>query len=89
MAEPKPPTHLVVDNRAFADMTIYVYRGSQRIRLGTATGNTSTTLLIPANLIFGVTPLRFQADPIAGKRSPISEEVSVSPGEDVVLIIPP
>ena len=89
MAEPVPPTRLRVENQAFLDMTIYVYRSSQRIRLGTATGNSVTRLTIPANLIFGATPLRFQADPIGGSRAPISSEITVAPGDEVVLTIPP
>ena len=88
-AEPVPPTRLRVENQAFLDMTIYVYRSSQRIRLGTATGNSVTRLTIPANLIFGATPLRFQADPIGGSRAPISSEITVAPGDEVVLTIPP
>ena len=88
-AEPVPPTRLRVENQAFLDMTIYVYRSSQRIRLGSATGNSVTRLTIPANLIFGATALRFQADPIGGSRAPISSEVTVSPGDEVVLTIPP
>jgi hypothetical protein len=89
LAEPVPPTRLRVENQAFLDMTIYVYRSSQRIRLGTATGNTVTRLTIPANIIFGATPLRFMADPIGGNRSPISSEITVSPGDEIVLTIPP
>src|SRR4051812_12993308 len=88
-AEPVPPTRLRVENQAFLDMTIYVYRSSQRIRLGSATGNSVTRLTIPANLIFGATALRFQADPIGGSRAPISSEITVSPGDEVVLTIPP
>ena len=40
-AEPVPPTILKVENQAFLDMTIYVYRSSQRIRLGIANGNST------------------------------------------------
>lgn len=88
-AEPVPPTRLRVENQAFLDMTIYVYRSSQRVRLGTATGNSVTRMTIPANLIFGATPLRFQADPIGGNRAPITSEITVAPGDEVVLTIPP
>jgi hypothetical protein len=89
VAEPVPPTYLRVENQAYLDMTIYVYRSSQRIRLGSATGNSVTRLRIPDNLIFGATPLRFQADPIGGSRSPISSEITVTAGDEVVLTIPP
>jgi hypothetical protein len=81
---------LRVENRAFADMTIYVVESSgQRSRLGTATGNTTTTLRIPARMLGGARVLRFQADPIGGTQAPVSQEVTVVPGEVVVLTIPP
>jgi hypothetical protein len=83
------PTYIRVENRAFLDMNIYVYRSSQRIRLGQATGNSTTRFRIPNNLLFGATGLRFQADPIGGNRTPISQEISVSPGDEVNLVIPP
>jgi hypothetical protein len=87
--EPVPPTRLRVENQAFLDMTIYVFRSSQRIRLGVASGNSTTRLTIPRNLVFGATPLRFQADPIGASRTPISQEITVSPGDEVTLTIPP
>lgn len=88
-AEPVPVTRLRVENQAFLDMTIYVYRSTQRIRLGTANGNSTTRLTIPPNLIFGATPLRFQADPIGSNRASISQEITVSPGDEITLTIPP
>jgi hypothetical protein len=89
MAEPVPPTRLRVENQAFLDMNVYVYRSSQRIRLGTVNGNSTARMTIPPNLIFGATPLRFQADPIGGNRQSISQEITVSPGDEVTLVIPP
>jgi hypothetical protein len=88
-AEPLPPTRLRVENQAFLDMTIYVYRSSQRIRLGQASGNSTTRFTIPSNIVFGATTLRFQADPIGGNRSSLSEEIPVSAGDEIVLTIPP
>ena len=83
------PTTLEVDNRGFADMTVYVMRNSQRLRLGLATGNHKTTMTIPPGLISGITTLRFIADPIGGTRASVSEEISVTPGDTVELLIPP
>lgn len=81
---------LRVDNQAFSDMTIYVVEPSgQRSRIGTATGNSVTTLRIPARLLGGARVLRFQADPIGGTQTPISQEITVNPGEVVELTIPP
>jgi hypothetical protein len=88
-AEPVPVTMLKVNNQAFLDMTIYVYRSSQRVRLGTAGGNSTSRFVIPSNLIFGSTPLRFQADPIGGNRTPVSQEITVTAGDEVILTIPP
>ncbi len=88
-AEPVPDTFLKVDNQQFLDMNVYVIRSSQRIRLGMATGNSTTRMRIPSNLLFGPTPLRFQADPIGGTRQPVSQEINVSAGDEVILIIPP
>ena len=88
-AEPVPPTYVKVENHAYLDMNIFVYRSSQRTRLGTANGNSSARFLIPSSLLFGATPLRFLADPIGSRRSPISEEITVAPGDEVQLVIPP
>ena len=90
VAEQAPPTYLKVQNQAFLDMTMYVIRNSQRIRLGTVTGNTTGRLLIPNNLLFnGNGTLQFMAAPIGGNRTPISQEISVSAGDEVMLTIPP
>ena len=82
-------TTLVVDNQNFLDFTIYLIAGGQRIRLGLATGNTKTRMTIPAQFVFGATSLQFQADPIGGRRAPVSQAITVSPGDEVELTIPP
>ncbi len=83
------PTVLQVDNQGFLDMNVYAARSSQRVRLGTATGNGKTSFTIPSSLVSGLTPLRFVADPIGGRRASVSEEITVAPGDTVVLTIPP
>ncbi|MBV6521550.1 MAG: hypothetical protein MNPFHGCM_01689 [Gemmatimonadaceae bacterium] len=85
----QPQTLLTVDNQNFLDFTIYLLAGGQRVRLGTATGNRKTRLIIPAQYIFGATTLQFQADPIGGNRAPVSYPLTVSPGDEVELTIPP
>jgi hypothetical protein len=88
--EPQEATVLEVDNQASLDMTIYVVRSSgARERLGTATAHTRSRFTIPARLIFGLTPLRFMADPIGGSATPVTQEITVQPGDTVVLTIPP
>jgi hypothetical protein len=87
-ADANAPTIIEVDNQGFLDMTVYAQRSSQRIRLGIANGNSKTDLAVPPVLISGLTPLRFVADPIGGRRASVSEEITVAPGDTVVLTIP-
>ena len=86
---PVERTTLVVENRGFLDRDIFVVRGGQRIRLGTVTGNSSATFTIPPTVVSSVTALRFIADPIGAPRPPVTEEITVSPGDRVMLTIPP
>lgn len=83
------PTVVQVDNQGFLDMTVYAARSAQRVRLGIATGNRKTNLSVPSSLVFGLTPLHFIADPIGGNRASVSQEITVTPGDTVVLMIPP
>ena len=78
-----------VQNRGFTDMVIYAVSGGQRIRLGMATGNSTKTFTIPRHLVRGAGPIRFLADPIGGNRTPVTEELTVQPGDVVTLTIPP
>ncbi len=87
--ETQERTTVLVDNRNFLDFTIYLISGSQRIRLGTATGNSKARFTIPSQFVFGATQLQFQADPIGGRTAPVSYPVTVSPGDEVELVIPP
>ena len=85
----QPRTTLVVDSQNFLDFTIYLIAGGQRIRLGLAGGNRKTRFTIPSQYVFGATTLQFQADPIGGNRAPISYPLTVSPGDEIELTIPP
>lgn len=82
-------TTLRVENQRFSDMNIFVLSGGQRVRLGLATGSSTTKFTIPSSLVGGLTPLRFLADPVGGRQVPVSEEITVQPGDEVVLRIPP
>ena len=86
---PAGPTVVQVDNQGFLDMAVYAVRSGQRLRLGTATGNSKTNMNVPQGLVSGLTPLRFVADPIGGRRASVSEEITFLPGHTVVLTIPP
>ena len=83
------PAAIRVENQSFSDMTVYALRTSERVRLGLAPGHASTVFTVPTALLNGLTQLRFIADPIGGVRPSVSEEITVAPGDSVVLTIPP
>ena len=84
-----PRTFVRVENQAFLDANIYVIAAGQRQRLGTTTGAARQTFEIPRGIMFGPTQLSFLVDFIGSSRTPISDVISVSPGDTVVLMIPP
>lgn len=79
---------LRVDNQALLDVNVYALRGTQRIRLGTVTAHSTATLRVPAVLVGSGMGVRFIADFIGSDRAPVSEEVTIWPGEEVQLTIP-
>ena len=83
------PVFVRVRNDAFLDANVFVVRSGQRYRLGTVGGHSTTLFRIPRGLVFGTTTLGFVADPIGASRTPVTEEISVSPGDEVTLQIPP
>lgn len=83
-----PATTLRVENRSGLMMTIYVLRSSQRVRLGQVSGYDEETFTLPDHLVRGLPSLRFLADPLAGSRSPVSQEILVEPGDAIELLIP-
>jgi hypothetical protein len=86
---PQEATTLRVQNQNFLAMNIYVVRGGVRARLGTVSGNSTARFTIPVSYVQTLTPLRFLADPIGARSAPVSEEITVSPGDEVTLTIPP
>jgi hypothetical protein len=83
------PTWVRVENQSVTDATIYVWQSSVRLRLGIVNGVSKQTMQLPRSVIFGPTPLRFQVDFLAGNRSPITETITVVPGDTVFMQIPP
>ena len=84
-------TTLSVQNDGFPDMDIYAFRNDgMHYRLGMAPGNQTTVLVVPKFMLIGaITDLRFVANPINGQRASVSQTISVSPGDEVDMIIPP
>jgi len=88
-AAPEQRTVLRVENDNFSDMRIYVWRNSQRIRIGVANAKSVTSITLNRTIVPAIQTLRFEADPIGGRASAVSEQITVTPGEEIVLRIPP
>ncbi|MHB1263922.1 MAG: hypothetical protein ACYC1S_05810 [Gemmatimonadaceae bacterium] len=83
-----PRTWVQVNNQSWLDMTVYVVRGSQRVRIGQVNSNGSSKLEIPNGMVTGATTLSFVVDPIGSRRTASSFDITVTPGETVQLTIP-
>lgn len=86
---PGPVTFLEVENRSLDEHTMYVLRGSQRTRLGTVPGFSTRTFRLPASLVAGASSIRFLADPLGSRRTPVSQELYIRAGETLSLTILP
>jgi hypothetical protein len=92
-SEPAPErnekTTVKVQNQNFQDMNVYVLAASQRVRLGMVGGLSTQVFEIPRDIVMISAQLRFEVHPIGGRRNPISETITVMPGDQVQLTIPP
>ena len=82
-------TTVRVRNQSFLDHNIYVLNGGARSRLGTVSGNSTVVLRIPPSFVQPGSLVRFLADPIGSSTTPVSDQLVVSPGDEVQLTIPP
>lgn len=87
--EPEQKTTVQVKNQNFSDMNVFVLATGQRVRLGFVTGLSTQTFTIPADIVRISPQLQFELHPIGSNRNPISETITVMPGDQVTLVIPP
>jgi hypothetical protein len=85
--ERQAKTTVSVENREFADMSVYVLRSGQRLRLGIASGHSTSVLSIPDYLVRAGNELQFLCDPIGSASEQVSERMTVFPGDQLVLTI--
>ena len=85
----KGRTVLEVENTGYADAVIYAVLGLRVQRLGTVDGMTVSSLVIPPELVFDGTSLRFAVRTIGSRDNQVSDEIAVGAGEKVNLFIPP
>ena len=81
----QPKTMLHVTNGEFLDAVVYVVERGQRVRLGVASSNRTTTFEIPPHMLFSPTALSFLLDPIGAPARPSTGDVVIDPGDDLEL----
>jgi hypothetical protein len=86
---PRAELAVTVDNQNFLDMDVFIIRGGQRLRLGMVPGISSRILMVRPELIGYGTEVQFEVHPIGGRGNPITETISVRPGDVIRLTIPP
>lgn len=87
--DPRAEVAVSVENQNFLDMDVFIVRSSQRVRLGMVPGLSSRILMVRPELIGLGTEVSFELHPIGGRSNPISETISVRPGDVIHLTIPP
>src|SRR5690349_18023126 len=74
---PQAEVAVTVDNQNFLDMTVYLIRGGQRIRLGMVPGLTKQVLMVNPGLVGYGTDVRFAVHPIGGRGNRCGETACV------------
>jgi hypothetical protein len=86
---PESRTTVKVINQNFLDMDAFVVSSGQRIPLGTVGGSSTRVLTLPAALVSTSPQVHFVFRPVGGGGAERSETITVSPGDQVELTIPP
>ncbi len=80
-------TTVRVRNDRFLNATIYLLRGAQRMRLGTVSGYSSETFVVPSHYMSGLTELQFLVDPIGQRETEVTDVILTEPGEMIELML--
>lgn len=78
---PAEPARVVVENRYWADMTIYVDRAGSRSRLGTVSTNQTRTFELSPVVAPPGASVAFVADPVGSADTYSSPRTPVGPGD--------
>lgn len=83
-------TTLQIRNQSWLQMNIYVVvAGSQRIRVGSVNGNSTTNIQLPEHVVGMGREVSFIADPVGSSQTAQSFDMYVRKGERITLTIPP
>lgn len=78
---------VLVENHNWSDMTVYLMRGSSRIRLGTVTSMSERRFKLPRAATTSGTDVRIMADPIGSSKGYVTGPITVTSGQDVIFNI--
>ena len=85
----EPATTAKVVNDGIVDMDVYVTSAGQRYHLGRVGGGHTEVFTIPRAIVHYSTTLGFEIRPLAGGTRSRTESMTMSPGDQVTLMIPP
>ena len=88
-AEPDAKTTVKVVNQSVLDMDVFVVSDVQRIRLGLIGGGATQVFTIPPDIVRSSPQVRFELHRIGSRANPRTETISMFPGDQVELVIPP
>lgn len=80
-------TELVVQNRNWQDINVYLVHGGGRTRLGTVTAMARASFPVPDAYVLGVSDINVQADPTGSHRTFTSGPIQVYPGARLELTV--
>ena len=83
------PVTVVAENRRSDDVVVSLVRDGFRERLGLVTAQTNGNFEIPRSQVSGAGRIRLIATPIAGRRSFVSEQLTLRPGSEVTVSLTP
>ena len=77
------PVGLEVENHGWADIVVYLVRGTAEERLGTVGALNSTVFTFPFHRLGTGNDARLKADPIGSDRVYYSEDIHIQPGQSL------
>jgi hypothetical protein len=87
-APPPEPVEVTVNNSNYLDVDVFAVRGTSRARIGSVTGLSSATLLVPVHLAADGN-VQLLVDPIGSNATYLTDRIAVSPGQQIELTVAP
>lgn len=85
-AAPPEPVEVTVNNSNYLDVDVFAVRGTSRSRIGSVTGLSSATFLLPVHYAADGN-LQLLVDPIGSNATYLTDKIAVNPGQHVELTV--